>query len=239
VTRRIQPSMGGAPLDPARRGPHPEGSGPGEFSASRLSAAAYPEAVDIAALLASPAWRRLADGDAEQKPRVITQIGMRLGRPDYQPPEGGDRALDETRQRAFTQPPRTDLSADQRAWIDPPSASQRTDPGPTRPQRNVVQHQPPRRQRRAAPPPHPALADPRLVTADGRHHRHDLASQTRSHPVEEGKGATATRHPAPAVRSARPAPRTIRSSPAPGGDATAEFSRRTSPRLLRIPGAIR
>jgi hypothetical protein len=29
-------------------------------------------------------------GDAEQQQRFITEIGLRLGRPDYQPPEGGD-----------------------------------------------------------------------------------------------------------------------------------------------------
>jgi TniQ len=68
----------------------PTGSGPGEFSASRLFAAVYPEAVDVAALVTSPAWRRLAAGDAEQQRRFITEIGLRLGRPDYQPPEGGD-----------------------------------------------------------------------------------------------------------------------------------------------------
>jgi hypothetical protein len=68
----------------------PTGSGPGEFSASRLFAAVYPEAVDIAALVASPAWRLLAAGDAEQQQRFITEIGLRLGRPDYQPREGDD-----------------------------------------------------------------------------------------------------------------------------------------------------
>ncbi|MEV4017071.1 hypothetical protein AB0J35_41915 [Nonomuraea angiospora] len=33
------------------------------FSASRLFAAIYPEAISIAALIASPSWRRLAAGD--------------------------------------------------------------------------------------------------------------------------------------------------------------------------------
>lgn len=68
----------------------PTRSGPGEFSASRLFAALYPEAVDIAALVASPAWRRLAAGDTGQQQSFITEIGLRLGRPDYQSPEGGD-----------------------------------------------------------------------------------------------------------------------------------------------------
>lgn len=66
------------------------GSGPGEFSASRLFAAVYPEAVDVGALVASPTWRHLAAGDPEKQQRFIAEIGLRLGRPDYQPPEGGD-----------------------------------------------------------------------------------------------------------------------------------------------------
>ncbi len=68
----------------------PTESGPGEFSASRLFAAVYPEAIDVAACIASPAWRRLAAGDVEQQQRFITEIGLRLGLPDYRPPEGGD-----------------------------------------------------------------------------------------------------------------------------------------------------
>ena len=38
-----------------------------EFSAARLFAAVYPEAVDLAQLIASPAWRSLAAGDADQQ----------------------------------------------------------------------------------------------------------------------------------------------------------------------------
>jgi TniQ len=68
----------------------PTVGGAGEFSASKLFAAVYPEAVDIAALIATPAWRRLAAGDGEQQQRFIAEIGLRLGRPDYRPPEGGD-----------------------------------------------------------------------------------------------------------------------------------------------------
>lgn len=68
----------------------PTSAGPGEFSASRLFAAVYPEAVNVAALVASPAWRHLAAGDAKQQQRFVAEIGFRLGRPDYQPPEGGD-----------------------------------------------------------------------------------------------------------------------------------------------------
>ncbi|YCK40238.1 hypothetical protein ACNF49_41090 [Actinomadura sp. ATCC 39365] len=55
------------------------------FSASRLFAAIYPEAISIAALLGSPTWRRLAAGDDEQLSRFTTEIGWRLGDPLYQP----------------------------------------------------------------------------------------------------------------------------------------------------------
>lgn len=68
----------------------PSGSENTAFSASRLFAAVYPEAVAIAALIASPVWRHLAAGDAGQRQLFIAEIGLRLGRPDYQPSEGGD-----------------------------------------------------------------------------------------------------------------------------------------------------
>ena len=60
------------------------------FSASRLFAAVYPEAVILAVVLASPAWRRLASGSPEQQRRLLTEIGRLLGHPGYQPPDGGD-----------------------------------------------------------------------------------------------------------------------------------------------------
>jgi hypothetical protein len=60
------------------------------FSASRLFAAVYPEAVSLATVIAAPRWRRLAAGDLEQRRQLIAEIGRRLGRPHYQPPEGGD-----------------------------------------------------------------------------------------------------------------------------------------------------
>ena len=61
-----------------------------QFSASRIFAAVYPEAVEIAALIAAPNWRRLATGTAEQQQRFMREIGAHLGRPDYRPPEHGD-----------------------------------------------------------------------------------------------------------------------------------------------------
>ena len=60
------------------------------FSASRLFAAVYPEAVDLAQVIASPSWRNLAAGDAEQQKLFLSEIGRRLGEPDYQPREHGD-----------------------------------------------------------------------------------------------------------------------------------------------------
>ena len=68
----------------------PVGMETGEFSAARLFAALYPEAVDLAQLIASPAWRTLAAGAAGQQQRFVTEIGRRLGRPEYWPPENGD-----------------------------------------------------------------------------------------------------------------------------------------------------
>lgn len=60
------------------------------FSASRLFAAVYPEAVTLAAVLASPTWRQLAGGSPEQQRRFRTEIGRLLGHPGYQPRDGGD-----------------------------------------------------------------------------------------------------------------------------------------------------
>jgi len=57
----------------------PRGREATAFSGSRLFAAVYPEAVQLAALLASPAWRRLACGDAADQERFTAEIGRRLG----------------------------------------------------------------------------------------------------------------------------------------------------------------
>jgi hypothetical protein len=54
----------------------------GNFSASRIFAAVYPEAVNIAVLLASPAWRALAAGDDDQLSRFTREIGHRIGDPN-------------------------------------------------------------------------------------------------------------------------------------------------------------
>ncbi len=60
------------------------------FTASRIFAAVYPDAVTIAGLIADPAWRQRAAGDYDQRQRLLREIGARLGRPDYQPPDNGD-----------------------------------------------------------------------------------------------------------------------------------------------------
>jgi hypothetical protein len=60
------------------------------FSAARLFAAIYPESVDLAQLIASPTWRSLAAGDADQQQRFANEVGRRLDRSDYQPPQYGD-----------------------------------------------------------------------------------------------------------------------------------------------------
>lgn len=61
-----------------------------EFSAARLFAAIYPEAVALAQMIASPSWRSLAACDADQQHRFVREVGRRLGRAEYRPPENGD-----------------------------------------------------------------------------------------------------------------------------------------------------
>src|SRR5215472_12102315 len=58
------------------------------------------------------------------------------------------------------------------------------EPPAARTQRPVLPGEPTWRQRHLAPPPHPARADPRLVTPDGRHHRHHLGQQNNRAPKE-------------------------------------------------------
>ena len=68
----------------------PAGTETATFSASRLFAAVYPEAVSLAGLIASPTWRHRAAGDADQQRQFTTEVGRRLDRPHYRPAEGGD-----------------------------------------------------------------------------------------------------------------------------------------------------
>lgn len=84
----------------------PEGTEDTSFSASRIFATIYPEAVAVADLIASPTWRRRACGNHEQRQQFMHAIGARLGRPDYQPPEHGD-AIAHWMQRDAWRPPST------------------------------------------------------------------------------------------------------------------------------------
>lgn len=68
----------------------PPGTEPDTFSASRLFAATYPEAVKIAALVGSLHWRRLAAGDPDAQRRFAAEIGIRLGHSGYRPKVSGD-----------------------------------------------------------------------------------------------------------------------------------------------------
>jgi Peptidase family M20/M25/M40/Peptidase dimerisation domain len=68
----------------------PPGTEQETFSASRLFAAVYPEAIDIAAILSSPTWRKLAAGDDDQLSRFTQQIGPRIGVDGYQPRDNRD-----------------------------------------------------------------------------------------------------------------------------------------------------
>ena len=63
----------------------PPGTEGDTFSASRLFAATYPEAVKIAAPIASLHWRRLAGGNPAGQRRFAAEIAHRLGHPDYHP----------------------------------------------------------------------------------------------------------------------------------------------------------
>jgi len=60
------------------------------FTASRVFAAVYPEAVALAAVIASPLWRQRAHGNPAQRHHFAAEIGRRLGRPGYQPREVED-----------------------------------------------------------------------------------------------------------------------------------------------------
>jgi hypothetical protein len=68
----------------------PVGAEAATFSAFRLFAAVYPEAVALATVIASPTWRQQASGTPKQQQRFLTQIGRLLDRQNYQPPDAGD-----------------------------------------------------------------------------------------------------------------------------------------------------
>ena len=68
----------------------PEGTETQTFSASRVFAAVYPEAVGLAAILASPFWRKTAAGGKRQLARFVEEIGDRIYDPYYLPRDNGD-----------------------------------------------------------------------------------------------------------------------------------------------------
>lgn len=63
----------------------PPGREDAQFSASRVFAAVYPEAVSLAAVLASPRWRALASGTRSDIRALATELGRHVGIPAYQP----------------------------------------------------------------------------------------------------------------------------------------------------------
>lgn len=71
----------------------PPGTEDTSYSASRLFAATYPEAVALAALIASPGGRKAAGGDTGQQHDFLTEACRRLGRSAHE----NDRSIDAIR----------------------------------------------------------------------------------------------------------------------------------------------
>jgi hypothetical protein len=109
----------------------PPGTETAHFSASRVFAAAYPEAVSLAELIAAPVWRRRAAGDPEQQHHVLAEIRRRLGGPHHRPPDGDaighwmkydsrrppsrpDKTFPDTREHGQILPARTSVQSQQR-----------------------------------------------------------------------------------------------------------------------------
>lgn len=105
----------------------PPGSEASHFSASRVFAAAYPEAVNLAGLITSPAWRTLAAGNAAQQQQSVAEAGRLLGRPGYQPSEIGDAIAHWTKYDSWRPPSRPHTTFPQtRAYgSDRPAATSR------------------------------------------------------------------------------------------------------------------
>jgi hypothetical protein len=79
-----------AAVDPPRRGPHPARRRIQPVQRRPDIRRRLPEAVGLAGLIASPAWRSLAAGEPAQQQQFTAAIGQRLGRPGYQPAGTGD-----------------------------------------------------------------------------------------------------------------------------------------------------
>ena len=88
----------------------PPGTEDSTFSTSRLFAPIYPDAVEIADIIAAPHWRRLAAGDDKRLQRFLAEYRRRIGEPDYQPQGENDPLahwIENDCWRAPTAPPRT------------------------------------------------------------------------------------------------------------------------------------
>jgi len=91
------PGTGGKPAVWERRGQAliPPGKAAAQFSASRVFAAVYPEAVSLAAVFASPQWRILATGTRSDIGLLAAEVGRRAGIPAGRPhPPGTGPAAD-------------------------------------------------------------------------------------------------------------------------------------------------
>src|SRR5262249_43002426 len=147
----------------------------------------YPEAVALACLFASPAWRALAAGGPAGQQQFTRRIGQLLGQPGYQPHGIDDPIAHWMTYDSWRPPSRPHTTFPQtRAYGSvPPAPTHPTRPKTHRPARPSVRWPhppPPRRQRPLAPPPQPAGPDPRLVTQDGRHHRNHLGQPNHAAP---------------------------------------------------------
>src|SRR2546423_6333339 len=60
------------------------------FNTSKLFAAVYPEAVDLARIIASPFWRRLAGGSPEERRRFDREVARRVPSPSREDSGTGD-----------------------------------------------------------------------------------------------------------------------------------------------------
>ena len=104
----------------------PPGTELATFSASRLFAAVYPEAVSLAALIASSTWRHRAAGDPDQQRQFTTEAGRRLHHPHYHP-AAGDDALSHWMMFDCSRPPsrpdKTFPDTRQHGAIHPPTVS--------------------------------------------------------------------------------------------------------------------
>jgi hypothetical protein len=88
----------------------PPGTEDSTFSTSRLFAPIYPDAVEIADMIAAPHWRRLACGEDNGLQRFLAEYRRRIREPGYQPQGENDplaHSIENDCWRGPTAPPRT------------------------------------------------------------------------------------------------------------------------------------